>query len=363
VAILIAVSSSRHSYIQLKDFVEIIEDELRPLPEVSKIKRYGMQDEQIYVTTDSGELAQYGVTQEQVAGALQSMNTITYAGEIKSDTAKIPIHISHLYNSVDQIRNQIVDISPKDHIVRLKDVARVKRRFAEPDSFIRLNGQKTLIISVEMQNGFNIVEFGRKVDQRLEIAKQRIPTDVTVQKTIDQPKVVDRNINHFMKEFGIAIAAVILVTIFLLPLRVAVVAALTIPVTIMITFGFLDYFHINLQQMTLAGLIVVLGMVVDNAIVIVDDYVERLDQGSSTWNAAVRSVTDLFVPVFSATLAIICAFMPLNLILTGNSQEFLRTLPIAVLVALLVSMVVALFLIPLLCHVFIKTGLHSKQES
>ncbi|BBO81054.1 multidrug transporter AcrB [Desulfosarcina ovata subsp. sediminis] len=363
IALLIAVSSPRHSYTELKDFVEIIEDELRPLPEVSKIKRYGMQQEQIYVTTDSSKLAQYGVTQGQVARALQSMNTITYAGEIKSHVAEIPIHISHLYGSVDQIRNQIIDISSGGQVVRLRDVAQIKRRYAEPDSFIRFNGQKALMISVEMQNGFNIVEFGQKVDQRLKIAEERIPSDVTVRKTIDQPQVVDRDINHFMEEFGIAIAAVILVTVLLMPLRVAVVAALAIPVTIVITFGFLDFFEINLQQMTLAGLIVVLGMVVDNAIVIVDDYVERLDQGSDTWKAAVRSVAELFVPVFSATLAIIFAFIPLNLILTGNTQEFLHTLPIAVLVALLVSMAVAVFLIPLLCHVFIKTGLHSKQKS
>ncbi|MBU0971700.1 MAG: efflux RND transporter permease subunit [Proteobacteria bacterium] len=361
VALLIAVSSDRHSYTELGDFVEIIEDELRPLAEVSKLKRYGEQDEQIYVTTDSAKLSQYRVNQAQVAQALQSMNTVTYAGEIKSNAAQIPIHITHLYGAVDKIRNQIIDSTPGGKVIRLKDVAQVTRQYAEPDSFIRLNGQKTLMLSVEIQNGFNIVEFGQKVDQRLDLARDRIPQDVTVKKTIDQPKVVDRDITDFMKEFGIAIVAVILVTILLLPLRVAMVAALAIPVTIMITFGFLDIFNINLQQMTLAGLIVVLGMVVDNAIVIVDDYVERLDQGSSTWNAAVKSASDLFVPVFSATLAIICAFIPLNLIVTGNAGEFLHTLPIAVTVALLVSLLVAVLLIPLLCHLFIKTGLRSKQ--
>lgn len=362
VALLIAVSSDRYSYAELADFVEIIEDELRPLAEVSKLKRYGEQDEQIYITTDSRELSQYGVSQAQVAQALQSMNTITYSGEIKTQGAEIPIHTTDLYTSVEQIGNQIIDISPGGDVVRLKDLAGITRRYEEPDAAIRLNGLKTVMLSVEMQNGFNIVEFGENVDQRLEIARQRIPSDVTVKKTIDQPLVVDTNISHFMKEFGIAIVAVILVTVLLLPLRIAMVAALAIPVTIMITFGFLDFFGINLQQMTLAGLIVVLGMVVDNAIVIVDDYVERLDRGTSTWQAAVKSASDLFVPVFTATLAIGCAFIPLNLILSGNAGEFLRTLPIAVTVALGVSLLVAVLLIPLLCHVFIKTGLHSAQS-
>lgn len=361
VALLISVSSDRHSYKELSDFVEIIEDELRPLADVSKLKRYGEQEEQIYVTTDSARLSRYGVNQAQVARTLKAMNTITYAGEIKSDEAEIPIHISHLYSSVDKIKNQIIDVGSGGQVIRLKDVADVSRRYAEPDSFIRRNGQKTLILSVEMQNGFNIVEFGEKVGRRIEVAKERIPSDVTIQKAIDQPRVVDENISHFMKEFAIAIVAVILVTVLLLPLRVALVAAISIPITIMITFGLLDFLGINLQQMTLAGLIVVLGMVVDNAIVIVDDYVERLDHGSSTRSAAVKSASDLFVPVFSATLAIICAFIPLDLIVTGNAGEFVFTLPISVTVALIVSMAVAVLLIPLLCHMVIKTGLRSAK--
>lgn len=362
VALLITISSDRHEYRELEDFMEIIEDELRPLPEVSKLKRYGVQDEQIYVTTDSAKLTRYGVSQSQVASSLQSMNTVTYAGELKTSRAEVPIHLDQLYQNVEQIRNQIISISDDGDVVRLKDVADVSRRYAEPDSFIRYNGKRTVVLSVEMQNGYNIVEFGHKVDERLKVALERIPQDVQVEKTVDQPLVVDESISHFMNEFAIAIVAVILVTMLLLPFRVAMVAALAIPITIMMTFAFLDFFDINLQQMTLAGLIVVLGMVVDNAIVIVDDYVERLDQGESTWTAAVRSASDLFVPVFSATLAIICAFIPLDLLLTGNSGEFLFTLPVAVTSALLISLAVAVLLIPLLCHIFIKTGLHSKQD-
>jgi len=359
VALLIAVSSERHTYTELEDFVEIIEDELRPLSEVSKLKRYGRQQEQIYVTSDSLRMAQHGVSKGQLIQALQSMNSISYAGEIKTPDAVIPIHVESLYDSPEKIRRQIVHISPGGDVVRLKDVAEVERRYADPDSLIRVNGQKVLMLSVEMQDGFNIVDFGDKVDQRLHAAGQRLPSDVLVKKMIDQPNVVHNDIKHFMKEFAIAIVAVILVTLLLLPFRIAVVAALSIPVTMLITFSFLDIFDVNLQQMTLAGLIVVLGMVVDNAIVVVDDYVERLDLGVSPWDAAIRSATELFVPVFSATLAIICAFIPLNLIMTGNAGEFLFTLPIAVTVALVVSLVVAILIIPLLCYLFIKTGLRS----
>ncbi len=362
IALLISVESDRHSYTELKDYLEIIEDEIRPVKDVSKLKRFGLQKEQIYVTTDSRKTSQYGLSLPQVIKALQSMNSITYSGEIKTESMELPIHTNDLYDTAEQIRQQQVYVSPDGGIVRLKDVADVERRYEEPESFIRLNGRKVLMLSVEMQEGYNIVEFGKSVDQQLEIAKKRIPSDVNIQKIIDQPAVVHKDIRDFMKELLVAIIAVILVTMILLPLRIAVVAAFTIPITILITFAFLHFFKIDLQQMTLAGLITVLGMVVDNAIVIVDEYVNHLDKGISSWDAGVKSATDLFVPIFSATIAIIFAFIPINFILTGNAGEFLLTLPLTVTISLVISLFIAVLVTPILCCIFIKTGLKIKSS-
>lgn len=362
IALLITVESDRHSYVELKDYIEIIEDELRPLPEVSKLKRYGEQKEQIYVTSNSQKLSQFGITLPQMISALKSQNTISYSGEIKSENSEAPIHTKDQYTSEKQIAMQQVHVSPTGEVVRVKDLANVERRYEEPDSFIRVNGHKVLLLSVEMQADYNIVDFGKKISEKLEIAAKRIPPDVRIKKIVDQPSVVYESIHHFLKEFLIAIVAVIIVTMFLLPLRMAAVAALAIPITVLITFAILDVFNIELQQMTLAGLIVVLGMVVDNAIVIVDDYVDKLDHGISQWEAGWKSATELFIPILTATIAIICAFVPVDLILSGNAGEFLFTLPIAVTVALIVSLFVATLLTPFLCYFFIKTGLHSKRK-
>lgn len=361
VALLIAIESHRHSYVDLEDYIEIIEDELRPLPEVSKLKRYGEQKEQIYVTSNSHKLSQFGIGLPQVVRAMKSQNTISYSGEIKSQVSDAPIHTKDQYTSEEQIAMQQVYVSAQGQVVRVKDIAKVERRFEEPDSFIRINGQKVVMLSVEMQDGYNIVDFGKKVGEKLVSVAKRIPTDVTIKKIVDQPVVVHGSIQHFLKEFLIAIAAVIIVTMLLLPLRMAAVAALAIPITVLITFAFLDLLNIELQQMTLAGLVVVLGMVVDNAIVIVDDYVDKLDNGIKRWDAAWKSATELFIPVLTATIAIVCAFVPVDIILSGNAGEFLFTLPIAVTTALIVSLFVAIFLTPLLCWFFIKTGLKSKK--
>jgi len=178
----------------------------------------------------------------------------------------------------------------------------------------------------------------------------------------DQPSVVQERITHFNREFGIAILSVILVTMLLLPLRVAAIAAIAIPVTVLVTFALMNAFGIELHQVSIAALIVVLGMVVDDAIVIADNYVELLDQGVQRPEAAWRSAGDLAVPVLTATLTIIASFLPLAF-LTGTVGEFIRALPVTVTIALLCSFVVAMVLTPLACRTLIRFGLHNPDAA
>ncbi|HEX4932049.1 MAG TPA: efflux RND transporter permease subunit, partial [Gemmatimonadaceae bacterium] len=209
-----------------------------------------------------------------------------------------------------------------------------------------------------MQRGYNIVDFGRHVEERLHSLRRRLPPDLDLTVIANQPEVVDERIAEFMREFGMAIGSVILVTMFLLPLQVATIAALAIPVTVAVTFGTLNAVGIELHQVSLAALIVVLGMVVDDAIVIADNYVELLDHGVPRWDAAWRSASEMAIPVLTATLTIIASFLPLAF-LSGATGEFILALPITVAVALACSLVVAMLLTPLLCYTFIKKGLHA----
>src|ERR1035438_4762148 len=164
-----------------------------------------------------------------------------------------------------------------------------------------------------------------------------------------------------MKEFGIGIVAVILVTIVLLPLRVALVAAIAIPTSIAMTFSTLQICHVESQQVSIAALIIVLGMVVDNAIVIVDNYIELLDHGVPIEEAAERSASEMAIPVMAATLAIIAAFAPM-LYLSGATGEFIRALPVTVALSLSISYLVAMFLTPMMSKWFIRTGLQTESH-
>lgn len=356
-ALVIGIESDQASFAQLKQYAQKLEDNLRTIPAVSKIKRVGDQQEQILVSSNSEKLAQYGVDIQQVVKLLQSQNTIGATGSIDTETQKAPLYTSGYYTKENEIANQIVGASKSGALVRLGDIATIQRDYAEPTSKITVNGHKALILTVQMHEGNNIVDFGKSVDTKIAETRKLFPADVKLTTIVNQPQVVDNNVSHFIDEFFLAIFSVVIVVVLLLPFRIASVAAMAIPVTVAVTFALMHAFGIELHQVSLAALIVVLGMVVDDAIVIADNYVELLDAGVDRWTAAWRSASDLVVPVLAATVTIIASFMPM-ILLTGSVGEFINALPWTVAIALASSFIVAMVLTPLLCYVFIKKGLH-----
>lgn len=364
-AVLMAVESETKTYKELEKYIEQFEDGVRKIPSTSRVKHFGLQKEEINVYIDDAKLTNYGIKPLMVFAALKPQGAVDYAGDIDDGKFIRPIRIPSGYKTESDIANQIVYSDPTGNVIRVKDVAKVVREYAEPDSYIRLNGKKCLIVSLEMLPGNNIVQYGDEVKKEIEKFKKQVPPDVHIGVISDMPDFVSKSIYNFLKEFFIAITAVILVTILLLPKRVAFVAASSIPISIFITLGIMWVTGMDLQTVSLAGLIVVLGMVVDNAIVIVDNYVEKLDNGITPHDAASQSVTDLFGSVFSATLILIFSFVPLNIVTTGVAGDFVKSLPLTVTIALSVSLIVSAILVPLMSYMFIKHGIkgeHSKGK-
>lgn len=364
VALLIGVETSGHSYSELQNYIEIIENQLRQIPSVSKIDRLGYQSEEIEISVNSEKLAQYDVNLLDVIKVFETQNTIKYSGFVESEYAKINLYTTGLYNNVKQIEEQIIGISEEGSVLRVKDIGIVKRKLSDPSQMIRVNGSenKLMLISLQMQSGYNIVWFGEDVNNALAEAKKLLPDDITFHTINNQPQVVKTAVNDFMREFLIAVLAVILVIMLLLPFNIAVIAAVSIPVSIGMTFSFLNLFGFELQQVSLASLIVVLGMVVDNAVVVIDNYVEKLDEGMSRFEAAWRSATEFSIPLFSSTLSIIMAFLPLVFMLSGATGQFLISLPVTVAISMSCSLLVAYFLTPFLAYLFIRKGLKSKKN-
>jgi multidrug efflux pump subunit AcrB/outer membrane protein TolC len=357
VAMLIAVHGKRYGYRELRDFADKIHDEMRTVREVGKLATYGTQSEEIWVTSSLERMAQYFADPRQVSNALKQRNVIHGAGYFEADQSKIPMRTTGIFNTENEIRNVLVDVSRDGQPAYIKDFANVERRYQDPRFMVRYDGEPSLLLSVEMQKGKNIVELGEQLGTVFERLKVLLPPDVQLDLVANQPEVVKERTETLSHEFLLAIISVVIVTIVLLPLRVALIAALAIPVTLCGTLGAMNAFGIALHQVSIAGLIMVLGIVVDDAIVIADNYVELLDRKVPKVEAAWRCASEVLVPVLTATITIIASFLPL-LILTGSVGEFIMALPITVAIALAVSFIVAVFLTPLLCRTFIKKGLH-----
>jgi multidrug efflux pump subunit AcrB len=356
-AMLLAVQSETKTYKELEEYIKSFEDIVRSVPSVSKVKNYGMQKEQITVYMDNAKLASYGIKPLQVLVALKPQSTVNYTGEIDDGNQVRPIHIESIFKTEQDVANQIIYSDAQGNIVRVKDIAKVVREYDEMDSFIRVNGKKCLIVSLEMKSGENVVHFGNAVKDKIEKFSGTLPSDVKIITISDIPGVVSKAIANFLKEFASAMIAVILVTILLLPMRVARIAAMAIPTSILTAIGIMWVYGMDLQTVSLAGLIIVLGITVDDAIVIVDNYIEKLDQGFSPFDAGTKSVTQLFSSVLSATFIIIACFLPMPLFMSGTGGEFIRSLPMTITFALLISLLLSVSVIPILSYTFIKTGI------
>ncbi|HPS63707.1 MAG TPA: efflux RND transporter permease subunit, partial [Bacteroidales bacterium] len=361
-ALLITLSSDTRSYKEMEEQLKKLESECRKIPATSKIKHYGLQKEKIFVNVKPELLNEYNIKSLSLLGSYQANGMMSYAGKLDDGRQVLPVHIPASFESEKDLAEQIVYSDPNGNVVRLKNIATIERRYDKPDNFIRQNGKKTILLSLEMQPGNNIVEFGKEVDKALETFQKQCPPGMEVAKISELPKYVSDAVNNFLKEFLIAIVAVILVTMVLLPLRVASVAGITIPISVMITLAILYFTGIELHTVSLASLILVLGMIVDNSIVVIDNHVRKIDEGLSPWHSAIQSAKELAVPIIVATLAIMAAYIPLGFMVPGTAGEFIQTIPWVVSIALTVSILVALFLVPYLNFVFIKKGLITRRK-
>ncbi len=361
-SILIAMSSNDKTYRELGDMLDNLRDRLRTVESVGQMADYGRQQEQIAVYVDNDRLAHYGIKANTLAVTLATRGFTTTGGEVKGADYTQPIYVSRPVNSVADVANMIVFSTPEGQTVRLGDVADVRREYPKASSYITNNGTKALLLSVSMKEGYNVVEMGDKVEKVLEEFETEIPADVDIFKITDQPTVVNSSVLDFLRELLIAIVAVVVVIMLLLPMRVALIAAGTIPITIFISLGIFYALGIELNTVTLACLIVSLGMIVDNSVVIIDNYVELISEGVSHPQAAYRSAVEFLKAIFSATCAISITFFPFLITLTGMFRDFMTDFPWAITIILFTSLLIAELLVPYLQRRFIKKPIYKIEQ-
>jgi len=362
-SVLITLESDDKTYRELDNYADRLEDRLRCVPTVANVRRFGSQQEQISIYIDNDKLSAYGIGNKMLMTNLFAQGFTTVSGSLDNSQNVMPIHIAESFRSEQEVANQIIFFSPQGDVVRVKDIGRVVREYPKPDSYITYNGRKCVLLSVEVNPTANITSFGKQVNKVLADFKSELPASVNIDRIVDQPNIVNESIDQFLKELLIAIFAVILVTMILLPFRVAAVAATSIPVTVAITLAIMLISDIPLNMITLAGLIVVLGMIVDNSIVVVDSYIDKLDSGKDRRESTIRSAQEYFKSILSATLAISITFFPLLFFTTGTMHDFLIHFPWVISITLIISLIVAMLVIPIIQYFLIKKGIiQSKKD-
>ncbi|MBQ0019548.1 MAG: efflux RND transporter permease subunit [Bacteroidales bacterium] len=354
-ALLITIESDQRSYRELQAYSDELADRLRRVPSVSNVRQVGEVKEQITLYVDRERLAAYGIGQTAIMQALNGQGMTTMSGAVTTGSQNILLHVAPTQRSEEELMNLIVYSDAQNHVVRVRDIADIKREYDTSESYIENNGKRCLILSLEMGEGHNIMQYGEEVDEVLSQFKDEyLPQDVTMQRITDQPQVVGDSVNGFLRDLLISMAIIILVMMMLFPFRSAIVAAISIPLSTFISMGFMYAFDIPLNIITLACHIVSLGMIVDNSIVVIDGYLEYLGTGIGRRASAVKSVQQYMWPMLLATICICAIFYPIIFTMTGEASDVIGYFPITMTLILMMSLVIAVGVVPLLCAAIIK---------
>lgn len=361
-SMLLTLESEGKSYREMGDYVNRLSDKLRTVPGLANIVRMGGQKEQLSIYLDRDRLTQYGLNTAMIMQKLSGVNGTFYTGSLDDGHQSRAIHIRPSLNTENDLAQTIVSTDPLGGTVRLGDIATIEREYPSPRQYIRNNGQKCILLSLQMTRGKNIIEFGEQIKKTISDYQTTLPDDVHINIISDQSQVVGHSLEDFMWEMLIAIVSVIIVVMMMLPLRVAGVAVATIPITIFASLTIFLLFGLEINSVTLAALIVSLGMIVDDSVVVVDCYLDKLDVGISRWKAAIASSREFVKSIITATLVISITFFPLIFTTDQVIHDFLQWFPYSIAIVLTVSLMVAIFFVPILQYQFIRRGLHQIES-
>lgn len=360
-SVLLALQSEDKSYRELESYANELKNELYSIPALSNVKILGTQKEEIAVNIDNDRLSAYGVNSSMMTFDYQTAAMQTISGKFKSEYINAPIHIEGKLSTEQEIKDRIIWSAPTGHTIRLKDVATVERRYKEPTSYVEYNGEKALVMSIEMRSGNNIVSFGKDIDKVVSKISENLPESVTITKISDQPKVVDTSVWAFVRDLVIAMLVVILVMLILFPLKSALIASSGVPICTTIAIAIMYLMGMDLNTVTLAALIVVLGMIVDDSVITMDGYMDNIAKGMSRIEAASSSMKELFVPMLLSTASISVMFFPMLAIMTDYMGDFVRLFPWIITIALATSLLYAVCVVPSLEVKFIKSAESEKK--
>ncbi|MFA9238327.1 MAG: efflux RND transporter permease subunit [Candidatus Paceibacteria bacterium] len=358
---MISISADGLSPKELEDIANDTKDVFLRLNDVAKIEILGIQPQVVYVEFDNSKMARLNLSASYLKNILESKNIVLSGGSIKVDTNRLSLEPSGNYENKEQIGNTIIPLNTGEKIY-LKDIANIKYEYKNPSSFIvQKDGKESLLISISMKKDGDIIKLGEQIDALMSQVQEKLPLGVKLDRIFNEPKIVDKIVGNFVINLFQAMALVVIVMLFSLGLRTGLIVAVLIPMSILTSFIVMSIFDIWLDQVSLAALIISLGLLVDSAIVMSESIMVLMQRGKNVIEASIQSANELKIPLLTSALTTSAAFLPIFLA-KSSTGEYTNSIFKVVTITLLCSWLLALTLTPVLSKYFMKKDLQKEHK-
>lgn len=360
--IVLALTAEGYSYAEMKDVADSVRDDLLSLPDAAKVDLHGIQQERVFVEYDNAKLSELNLSPALLSSMIKSRNIIVPGGSIVMGKERIELEPSGNFETVEEIGNTILPLPGSKSVVYLRDIAKVSAGYVDPpSSLVRFNGQSAIGIAISMREGGNNILLGEQVRKELNRLQTEYPIGVDFNIVSFSPHEVDEKVKGFVVNLLQAIGVVAAVMLLSLGLRTGLIVSLLIPASMLAALLVMYYLDIGLDQISLAALIIALGMLVDNGIVMSESILVQMREGKKALEAAIDSASELRLSLLTSSLTTGAAFLPIYLAESAVG-EFTSSLFKVVTITLLCSWVISMTVIPMLCVYFLKASPKTEEK-
>jgi len=360
--IAVGITSDGFSYKEVKEFADDLRDDLIRLEDAAKVEINGAQEERVFVKFDNAKLKAYGLTSNTLQGIISNTNILNSGGEVNIEEERIILEPTGNFNAVDDIKSMLIPVGKNGEVVALQDITTVEKGYIyPPKQKVRIDGKEAISLHVSLKKGRNIIKLGEEINTVLANYNAKLPIGLTVSRLSSIDTYIDTKIDGFMSNLMQAIAIVLAVMLIFLGLRTGLVIASLIPIVTIATLMVMGLMDIGLNQISLAALIMALGMMVDNAIVVAESIMVKMEEGIPVKKAAIDSCSELFMPLLISTLTTSAAFLAFFMA-ESVMGDIMGPIFVVISIALIASWLISLSIITLFCVFFLKVEKKSEKK-
>ena len=352
--IIVGLISDGYSYTEMKEYADDLRDDLIKLDDAAKVEFGGVQEERIFIEFDEAQLKEYGLTSTTLQNTIAFTNILDSGGEVNLEDEKIILEPTGNYDSLEDIQNTLIPIGDGKQVVQLRDITTIRKAYIEPStSIVHVNGQAAISLSISLIKGANIIKLGEEVNKITAKWNAKLPIGLEIQRLSSLDTFVDKSISNFISNLLQSIVIVLVVMLIFLGFRTGLIVASLIPIVTIMTLMLMGLIDMGLNQVTLAALIMALGMMVDNAIVVSESIMVKMEKGASAKEAAISSCIELLIPLLISTLTTSAAFLSFFLA-ESVMGDIMGPIFVVITLALVSSWIISLTVITMLCFFFFK---------